>query len=36
MYCAACPSILKSSLEAVLGVAKVAVSYKDKCGRIVT
>jgi mercuric ion binding protein len=29
MYCAACPSIVKSSLEAVAGVAKVAVSYKD-------
>jgi periplasmic mercuric ion binding protein len=26
---AACPSIVKGSLEAVLGVAKVAVSFKD-------
>ena len=30
MYCAACPITVKSSLEAVPGVAKVAVSYKDK------
>src|ERR1700738_1760321 len=28
MDCAACPSIVKSSLEAVPGVAKVAVSFK--------
>jgi periplasmic mercuric ion binding protein len=35
MYCAACPSILKSSLEAVLGVAKVAVSYKDKTTTVI-
>jgi periplasmic mercuric ion binding protein len=26
MYCAACPSIVKGSLESVPGVAKVAVS----------
>lgn len=30
MYCAACPSTVKKSLEAVSGVAKVVVSYKDK------
>ena len=30
MYCAACPHTVKASLEAVPGVAKVAVSYKDK------
>lgn len=30
MYCAACPHTVKASLEAVPGVVKVAVSYKDK------
>ncbi|MCC8963791.1 cation transporter [Bradyrhizobium sp. Pear76] len=35
MYCAACPSIVKGSLEAIPGVAKVAVSYKDKTATIV-
>ena len=35
MYCAACPSIVKGSLEAVPGVAKVAVSYKEKTATIV-
>ncbi|TYO68121.1 mercuric transport protein periplasmic component [Bradyrhizobium hipponense] len=35
MYCAACPSIVKESLEAVSGVAKVAVSYKDKTATVV-
>jgi mercuric ion binding protein len=30
MYCADCPFVVKRSLEAVPGVAKVAVSYKDK------
>jgi periplasmic mercuric ion binding protein len=30
MYCAACPHTVKASLEAVPGVAKVSVSYKDK------
>ena len=30
MYCADCPFIVKKSLESVLGVAKVAVSFKDK------
>jgi mercuric ion binding protein len=29
MDCAACPSIVKASLQAVPGVAGVAVSYKD-------
>lgn len=35
MYCAACPAIVKGSLEAIPGVAKVAVSYKDKTATIV-
>ena len=35
MYCAACPSIVKGSLEAVPGVAKVGVSYKDKTATVV-
>ena len=30
MYCSACPTIVKSSLEAVSGVTKVVVSYADK------
>ena len=30
MYCAACPHTVKQSLEAVPGVAKAIVSYKDK------
>lgn len=30
MYCATCPHTVKASLEAVPGVAKVAVSYKEK------
>ncbi len=30
MYCAACPHTVKSSLEAVPGVTKAVVSYKDK------
>jgi mercuric ion binding protein len=30
MYCATCPHTVKASLEAVPGVAKVVVSYKDK------
>ena len=34
MDCAACPSIVKGSLEAVRGVAKVAVSYKDKTATV--
>jgi periplasmic mercuric ion binding protein len=35
MYCASCPSIVKGSLEAVPGVAKVAVSFKDKTATII-
>ena len=35
MYCASCPSIVKGSLEAVPGVTKVAVSYKDKTATII-
>lgn len=30
MYCANCPFVVRKSLEAVAGVAKVTVSYKDK------
>jgi periplasmic mercuric ion binding protein len=30
MYCAACPHIVRASLEAVPGVAKAVVSYRDK------
>ena len=30
MDCAACPSIVKASLQAVPGVARAAVSYKDR------
>jgi mercuric ion binding protein len=30
MYCASCPFVVKKSLEAVPGVAKVTVSYEDK------
>ena len=30
MYCAACPHTVKSSLEAVPGVANVVVSFKQK------
>lgn len=30
MYCATCPFTVKSSLEAVPGVARVVVSYADK------
>src|SRR6266849_3883895 len=35
MYCAACPSIVKGSLEAVPGVAKVAVSFKSKTATVI-
>ena len=35
MDCAACPFVVKGSLEAVPGVAKVAVSYKNKTATIV-
>lgn len=34
MYCAACPYTVKASLEAVPGVAKVAVSYRDKTATV--
>jgi mercuric ion binding protein len=34
MDCAACPSIVKGSLEAVAGVTKVAVSFKDKTATV--
>jgi mercuric ion binding protein len=34
MYCAGCPFIVKKSLEAVPGVAKVAVSFKDKTATV--
>jgi periplasmic mercuric ion binding protein len=30
MYCESCPFVVKKSLEAVAGVAKVTVSYGDK------
>ena len=35
MDCAACPSIVKGSLEAVPGVATVAVSFKDKTATVI-
>jgi mercuric ion binding protein len=35
MDCAACPSIVKGRLEAVPGVAKVAVSFKDKTATVI-
>jgi mercuric ion binding protein len=35
MDCVACPSIVKGSLEAVPGVAKVAVSFKDKTATVI-
>ena len=34
MYCATCPHTVKASLEAVPGVTKVAVSYKDKTATV--
>jgi periplasmic mercuric ion binding protein len=34
MDCVACPSIVKASLQAVSGVAKVAVSFKEKTATI--
>jgi len=30
MYCAACPQTVKASLQAVRGVKRAAVSYKEK------
>ena len=35
MYCAACPHTVKASLEAVPGVARVTVSYKDKTATVI-
>ena len=35
MDCVACPSIVKGSLEGVPGVAKVAVSFKDKTATVI-
>jgi mercuric ion binding protein len=34
MDCAACPSIVKGSLQAVPGVARVLVSFKDKTATV--
>jgi mercuric ion binding protein len=34
MYCAACPHTVKASLEAVPGVNKAVVSYKDKTATV--
>jgi len=34
MYCAACPHTVKASLQAVLGVKAVTVSYKDKTAMV--
>ena len=35
MHCAACPAIVKGSLEAMPGVARVVVSFKDKTATVV-
>jgi mercuric ion binding protein len=35
MYCANCPLVVKKSLEAVPGVAKVTVSYEDKTAIVI-
>lgn len=34
MHCAACPYTVKASLEAVAGVKKAAVSYKEKTATV--
>jgi len=34
MYCAACPHIVKGSLQAVLGVESVAVSFRQKTATV--
>ena len=34
MFCADCPFIVKKSLEAVPGVAKATVSFKDKTATV--
>ena len=36
MYCADCPFIVRKSLEAVPGVSKAVVSYKEKTAVVVT
>jgi len=35
MYCADCPFIVRKSLEAVPGVSKAVVSYKDKTAVVI-
>src|SRR5262249_33466332 len=35
MYCDACPLIVRRSLEAVSGVAKAVVSFKDKTAIVI-
>ena len=35
MDCVACPSIVKGSLQAVPGVSRVAVSFKDKTATVI-
>jgi periplasmic mercuric ion binding protein len=35
MYCASCPYIVKSSMAAVPGVAKVAVSFQAKTATVI-
>jgi mercuric ion binding protein len=35
MFCADCPFIVKKSLEAVPGVAKATVSFKDKTATVI-
>ena len=34
MFCAACPHTVKASLQAVPGVSKVVVSFKDKTATV--
>ena len=35
MYCGACPYMVKKTLERVVGVAKVTVSFKDKTAVVI-
>lgn len=35
MDCVACPTVVKGSLQAVPGVSKVAVSFKDKTATVI-
>ncbi len=35
MDCVACPSVVKGSLEAVPGVARVSVSFQDKTATVI-